>query len=329
MRIIITGGAGYVGSLLVPELLKRNHEVYVIDTFWFGNHNLESHENLKLIQGDIRSFDFKSFLKTGDTVIHLACISNDPSFDLDPKFSKEINLDASLKLIISANEAKIKRFIYASSSSVYGLKKDKNVTENLSCEPITLYAVYKAEVENILNSKHNKIDSIILRPATLCGAASRVRLDVVLNLLVAQAFFEKKITVFGGDQYRPQLNIRDMVDVYIKFTEFSEVFGKKTYNVSFANYTVTELAKMVCEAFQDKIDIEYLPIFDERSYRVDSSKIRNEIGLYQNYDMHNAIRSLINLFNEHKIQDWKSELYHNVKMMKRILNDEKQEMASL
>ena len=329
MRIIVTGGAGYVGSLLVPELLKRNHQVHVVDTFWFGNHNLEKHKNLTLIQEDIRTFNFKSFLKKSDTVIHLACVSNDPSFDLDPKVSKEINLNASLKLIEASNEAKIKRFIFASSSSVYGLKTEKNVTENLTCEPITLYAVYKAEVEKILCSDENTVDTVILRPATICGAAKRVRLDVILNLLVAQAFFEKKLIVFGGDQYRPQLNIRDMVNVYIKFTEFPEVLGKKIYNVSSNNYMVKELAQMVSKEFQDEVDIEFKPIVDERSYRVDSSMLKKEMAVFQNYDIHEAIQSLISMFKEKKFQDWKSDQYHNVRMMKRILENEQRKLADL
>ncbi len=211
-KIVVTGGAGYVGSQLVPKLLKLGYYVDVIDLFIYGENVLEDHKNLQKFKVDIREIEtINSIIRNCDVLIHLACISNDPSFELNPNLGKSINLTAFEPLVKSAKINKISKFIYASSSSVYGIKNEKDVSEDMSLEPITEYSIYKAECEKILN-KYVSDDFVVttLRPATVCGYAKRQRLDVVLNIFTNHAFHKREISVFGGGQLRPNINIMDM-----------------------------------------------------------------------------------------------------------------------
>ena len=204
-KIFVTGGAGYVGAVLVPDLLKKGYEVTVLDLMLYGEEVLKPHRNLQCVKGDIRDKQLLSKLLQGhDAVIHLACISNDPSFELNPELGRSINLDAFRPLVEISQSAGIKRFIYASSSSVYGIKDEPNVTENMKLEPLTDYSRFKADCEKILNEYQSKnFTTVIIRPATVCGYSSRQRLDVVVNILTNLAYHKRKISVFGGQQLRP------------------------------------------------------------------------------------------------------------------------------
>ena len=216
MKIFITGGAGYVGSSLVPSLLDQNHKITVFDLMIYGDKVINDHKNLTKIKGDIRDeLLLKKSLPGHDVVIHLACISNDPSFELNPNLGKSINFDAFEPLVKISIESGIKKFIYASSSSVYGIKKEKNVTEDMPLEPLTDYSKFKGDCEKILNRYQSK-DFIVttLRPSTVCGYAKRQRLDLVVNILTNHAFHNKKILVYGGSQLRPNIHIKDMVRAY-------------------------------------------------------------------------------------------------------------------
>ena len=217
MRIFITGGAGYVGSSLVPKLLELGHEVTVFDLMIYGEEILTNHKKLKKIKGDLRNIELlENKIRGHDIVIHLACISNDPSFELNPKLGKSINYDAFEPLVKISRDNNISRFIYASSSSVYGVKKEKNVTEDMILEPLTDYSKFKGGCEKILNKyKSDNFITTTIRPSTVCGYAPRQRLDLVVNILTNHAFHNRKIKVFGGKQLRPNIHIDDMVGSYI------------------------------------------------------------------------------------------------------------------
>ena len=246
-RILITGGAGYVGAVLVPYLLEKNYEVTVIDLMIYGKNVLKKHPNLKIIEGDIRNKDLiEKILPGHKTVIHLACISNDPSFELNPKLGKSINLDAFTPLV-EISKKSIQRFIYASSSSVYGIKEEKDVHEDMSLEPLTDYSKFKVECENILRKYESKnFTPIIIRPATVCGYSPRQRLDVVVNILTNLAYHKREISVYGGDQLRPNIHIYDMARAYEFLIEADKnLVSGRTFNAGYENQTVNHLALLV------------------------------------------------------------------------------------
>ena len=247
-RIFITGGAGYVGSKLVPKLLELDYIVTVLDLMIYGEEVLSDHKNLKKIKGDIRNQNLLEKILPGhDAVIHLACISNDPSFELNPTLGKSINLDAFDPLVKLSLKSKIRQFIYASSSSVYGIKNVKDVTEDMKLEPLTDYSRFKGECEKILN-KHSSDEFITttIRPSTVCGYAKRQRLDLVVNILTNHAFHNRKIKVFGGQQLRPNIHIDDMVDSYLTVLKADKnKINREIFNVGFKNQTVNELASDV------------------------------------------------------------------------------------
>jgi nucleoside-diphosphate-sugar epimerase len=322
MKIFLIGGGGYVGSALVPKLIDLGYEVTVYDLFIYGKEVLEKNSNLTLIEGDIRDINLLSkSLKNHDSIIHLACISNDPSFELNPKLGKSINLDCFRPLVEVAVKENIKRFIYASSSSVYGIKKEKNVTETLTLEPLTDYSKFKVECEKILSEfTSDEFETVIIRPATVCGYAKRQRLDVVVNILTNLAFNKRKIKVFGGNQLRPNIHIQDMANIYIEVLKAEKkLVNGEIFNAGYDNFTVSDIALTVKEVIGSDIEIETLPTDDNRSYHVSSEKIKKTLNFTPKYTIKDAIRDLKKAFDEKKLPDsLENSKYFNIKKMQEI-----------
>ncbi len=322
--ILVTGGAGYVGAVLVPKLLRAGYYVRVLDLFLYGR-IFKKNKHLELIKGDIRREKIlKDALHGIDSVIHLASISNDPSFQLDPKFGKSVNYDATVTLINLAKKARVKRFIFASSSSVYGIKSEKNVTENLSLKPLTDYSKYKALGEACLLQQASKgFTVVILRPATVCGWSPRLRLDLTVNILTINALVNKKIIVYGGSQKRPNIHIEDMADVYVRMLTYpKEKISGKIFNVGFQNYTIAELANMVKRVLGDRdITVEVHPTNDFRSYHISSDKIKRQLGFVPKHTVEEAILDLAKAYRAGKIlRPLTNNPYYNIKTMKKALH---------
>lgn len=319
-KILIIGGAGYVGSALVPELLRKGYEVVVYDLYLYGDvfGNLRG-RNLVEIKGDIR--DKNRLLSAGagvDQVIHLACISNDPSFELSPKLGKSINYDAFPNVIEVVKANGVKRLIYASSSSVYGVKSGE-VTEDVELAPLTDYARYKMECERILEG--SGVNYVVVRPATVCGYAPRLRLDVVVNILTINALVKKKIRIIGEHLLRPNINIKDMVGVYECLLEADDnLVRRQVFNAGHQNMTIGEIARLVVEVLGDRgIMLENVKTDDARSYHVNSKKIKRVLGFECKYDVGEAILALKTAFERGLIIDGlNNPIYYNVKLMQKI-----------
>ena len=321
-NIFITGGAGYVGAILVPKLLKQGYNVTVLDLMIYGEDVLPNHPNLKKVKGDIRDQQLlKKTLAGQDAVIHLACISNDPSFELNPTLGKSINLDAFEPLVKISKESGVKRFIYASSSSVYGIKETPNVTEDMPLEPLTDYSKFKANCETIL-SKYQSPDftTLTIRPATVCGYSPRLRLDLTVNILTNLAVNKGEITVFGGDQKRPNIHIEDMTDLYcFLLTLPSEKIAGKIFNAGYENFTVSQIAEMVKHAVGNHVKIITTPTDDHRSYHISSEKIEKELGFRSQYTIEDAVEGLVDAFETGKLPDALNDpAYFNIKTMKAV-----------
>lgn len=317
--VSVTGGGGYVGSALVPRLLAEGYRVRVLDLFIFGEHVLEPHPGLERIKGDIRdpSAVGKAF-EGADAVIHLACISNDPSFELNPDLGKSINFDAFEPMVIAARNSGVRRFIYASSSSVYGVKEEEEVTEALSLEPLTDYSRYKAMCEFVLNRYQSPtFTTVTLRPATICGYARRLRLDLTVNILTNHAVNKKRITVFGGDQWRPNLHIDDMVDLYLELLRRPDAqIAGKIWNAGYHNLKVKDIAEAVRKVIGNHVDIVTEPTNDNRSYRVTSKKIERELGFVPRRSVEDAVRDLKAAFDAGLIPNSLTDArYFNIKTM--------------
>ncbi len=309
MNILITGGCGYVGTVLTNTLLNDGHKITVLDTQWFGNH-LKYHDNLINIKGDIRDVE-KIPLEGIDIIIHLANIANDPAVDLNPTLSWEVNVLAAQQLAEKAIRDGVKQFIYASSGSVYGVKDELQVTEDLSLVPISVYNKTKMVAERVLLSYRDKMKVICVRPATVCGMSARMRLDVSVNMLTFQALKNNKITVFGGDQTRPNIHINDMIRVYQHFLENSIESG--CYNAGFENISILKIAQMV----SDKLDSEIIvsESNDPRSYRQNSDKLL-KTGFVQKFGVNDAINDVISAYKNGKLIE--SDLCYTVKSMKKL-----------
>ena len=321
-KIFITGGAGYVGSKLVPKLLELGYEVTVLDLMIYGENALDNHKKLKKIKGDIRNQDLlKKAIPGHAAVLHLACISNDPSFELNPSLGKSINYDAFEPLVKASVESNVNRFIYASSSSVYGIKNEKNVTEDMKLEPLTDYSKFKGGCEKILNSyKSDNFITTTIRPSTVCGYAKRQRLDLVVNILTNHAFHNKEIKVFGGDQLRPNIHINDMVDSYLAVLEApSKKINGEIFNVGFKNQTVNELAHDVKEVIGSDVKIIHTKSDDNRSYHVSSEKISNILNFDTRYTVKDAASDLKNAFEKKfLLNTFNDEFFFNIKRMQSI-----------
>ena len=320
--VLVTGGAGYVGAVLVPKLLNKGYQVRVLDLYLYGDNVLDPvkhHPNLQQIKGDIRDRILLEKLIPGmDAVIHLACISNDPSFELDPMLGKSINYDAFLDLVDVSKSSGVRRFVYASSSSVYGIKDDPNVTEDLPLLPLSDYSKYKALCEEILlKNREPGFVTLILRPSTVCGYSPRLRLDLTVNILTNHAVTHKKITVFGGQQMRPNIHIADMVDAYLKALEWSdESIDGKIFNVGYENYRVSEIAEMVRGVVGREVEIDTTRTDDNRSYHVSSAKIKRELGFIARHSVEDAVRDLVAAFHAKKVPDPMTDIrYYNIKTM--------------
>ena len=318
-KILITGGAGYVGSVLTPYLLNKGHKVTVIDLMIYGEEVLKKNKNLRIIKGDIRDRNLlEKELTDHEIVIHLACISNDPSFELNPKLGKSINLDAFTPLVEISKKKLIKRFIYASSSSVYGVKSEKEVHENMSLEPLTDYSKYKIECESILQKyRSENFTPIIIRPATVCGYSPRQRLDVVVNILTNLAYHKRKISVFGGDQLRPNIHIKDMAKAYDVLIDAkkSEVSGE-IFNAGYENKTVLDLANTVKTVIGEDVQLKSTPTDDNRSYHISSEKIKKVLGFESKYTISDAVTDLKIAFKKGLLPNsLHDDKYFNIKRM--------------
>ena len=325
--ITVTGGAGYVGSELVPALLEQGKEVRVLDLFIYGEEvfgEFNRHPDLKKMKGDIRDRTLLEKAFDGaDAVIHLACISNDPSFDLNPELGKSINLDAFDGILSSLEKRGIKNFIYASSSSVYGVRPEKAVYEDTQKEPLTDYSRYKLMCEEKLQAWSNPTDVnwTILRPATVCGYGGRLRLDLTVNLLTIHALANKRIKVFGGQQLRPNIHIKDMVRAYLAVLDAdSAAVNREAFNAGYQNRSVEDIAYMVRDILgESKIEIEHLPTDDIRSYHVSSEKIKKDLGFTTNHTIEDAIIGIVDAYNRNRISDgMNNPFYYNIKRMQEI-----------
>ncbi|MBI5345830.1 MAG: SDR family oxidoreductase [Chlamydiae bacterium] len=327
IKILVAGGAGYVGSKLVPALINKGYDVKVLDLYMYGKDLFQEYRSsgkLSEVVGDIRDLKLvEEAIKGCDTVIHLACISNDPSFELNPKLGKSINLDAFEPFVKLAKKHKVQRFIYASSSSVYGVKKELNVTEDMTLEPLTDYSRFKADCEKILlKYKDDNFICTVLRPSTVCGYAPRQRLDLVVNILTNLAYNTGKVKVMGGDQMRPNIHIDDMVRAYIHVLEAPKnLIQGEIFNVGYHNHTVLALGEMIKKIVGKKknIEMEVVPSNDNRSYHVNSDKISKKLGFTPKFTIENAIEDLIDAFEKGKLPNsLDDKRYFNIATMKAI-----------
>ncbi len=319
-NVMVTGGAGYVGAVLVPKFLDAGYGVSVLDLYLYGDDvfpGYENHPRLMQIKGDLRDPKAVEKALAGcEAVIHLACISNDPSFELDPNLGKSINFDCFRPLVKAAKRAGVKRFVYASSSSVYGIK-DGDVTEDLALDPLTDYSKFKAMCEEVLEEEREPgFVTLTLRPATVCGYSPRQRLDVIVNILSAHAYHNGKIKVFGGAQLRPNLHIQDMTDLYLHVLSLpDEAIDGKVFNAGYENISVSALADRVKSIVGDAT-IEVSPTDDNRSYHVNSEKIAREIGFKPKHTVEEAVRDMVDAFKAGKLPNAMTDpRYYNIKTM--------------
>ena len=328
-HVLITGGTGYCGSVLVPQMLDLGYKVTVYDIQYYGSDFLPlDNPDLTVVQGDIRDIEKLEPLMTDvDAVLHLACISNDASFELDENLSTSVNLDAFEPIVIAAKKAAVKRFVFASSSSVYGISDEPDVKEDHPLVPLTLYNKYKGMCEPLL-FKHTDENfvGVVYRPATVCGYGPRQRLDVSVNILTNLAVNKGNITVFGGSQLRPNLHIQDYADLCKALLQApDDIIANEIFNCGYENMSIMEIAKtvkrVVAEEFpdKDKINLEVSPSDDLRSYHINSDKVANVLGFKPRFSVEDAIRDLCQAFRDGKLPNsFDDDSYFNVRTMKKV-----------
>jgi nucleoside-diphosphate-sugar epimerase len=325
-QVLVTGGAGYVGSVLVPKLLAADYRVKVLDLYLYGERVLDSvceNPGLQQIKGDIRNRALLEKSLAGcDAVIHLACVSNDPSFELDPELGKSINYHAFAPLVETARDEGVQRFIFASTSSVYGIKEEDNVTEDLPLKPLTDYSKYKALCEDVLQEYQSPdFTTVIIRSATVCGYSPRLRLDLTVNILTNHAINRGTITVFGGEQKRPNIHIEDITDLYVDLLKRPENrIAGKVWNAGYENHRVKEIAEMVRNVVgPERVKIVTSPTDDHRSYHISSERIRRDLGFVARRSLDDAIRDLSTAFQTGKVPNAMDDMrYYNVKTMQAL-----------
>jgi len=327
-KVLVTGGAGYKGCILIPKLLRAGYEVVVYDWMLFGSAGLPNHPNLTVITGDIRDIlKYTGAIEGCDSVIHMACISNDPSFELNPELSRTINYECFEPLVLASKSAGVRRFVYVSTSSVYGVSDASDVTEEHPLVPLTDYNKYKGLCEPILLCHGSpEFVPVILRPATVCGYSPRMRFDLTVNILTNHAVNRGVITVFGGSQKRPNIHVEDVTDLYVKMLDLpAGLIAGQIFNAAYENHTVAELAMMakgVVEAeFPERapIQIETTATNDNRSYHVSSRKIAEQLGYRPSRTIEDAIRDLCHAFKLGKFNNsMANDDYVNVRTVKRL-----------
>jgi nucleoside-diphosphate-sugar epimerase len=329
--VAVIGGAGYVGAVLVPRLLEEGYRVRVLDLFIYGEEALASvrnHPRLEVFKGDVRDREIvRTVARGSDAVIHLACISNDPSVELDPALSQSVNYDSFGPVVTISKAEGVRRFIFASSGSVYGVSDSPQVTEDHPLVPVSLYNKYKALCEPVLLAEQSPtFTTVAIRPATICGYSPRQRLDLTVNILTNHAVNNGRITVFGGVQMRPNLHMQDMVDLYcLLLTVPDEKIAGKIFNAGYQNYTVADTAAVIRDVVRQEmpekgeIEIVTTPSDDIRSYRINSDKITRELGFTPKRTIEDGARDLIRAFRAGKLPDSMTDIrYSNIKMMKAV-----------
>lgn len=329
--VAVPGGAGYVGSVLVPQLLAAGYAVKVLDRFLFGRESLQAvtdHPRLELIEGDIREPEaVRRSLEGCQAVIHLACISNDPSVELDPALSRTVNFDSFGPYVEAAKKSGIRRFIFASSGSVYGVSDNPDVTEEHPLVPVSLYNKFKMRCEPVLlQAAGADFVPVIIRPATICGYSPRQRLDLTVNILTSHAFCKREITVFGGSQMRPNLHMQDMVNLYLSLLDFpDELIAGQVFNAAYQNYSVAETAEIVRRVVEETfpewapLPIVTKPSDDIRSYHISSDKIQRVLGFKSQFTVEDGVRDLLRAFQDGRLPGaMEDERYYNVRHMKRL-----------
>ena len=323
--VMVIGGGGYVGAVLVPKLLERGYRVKVYDLFIYGEavfDAVKDNPHLKLVKGDVRDIKLlEKELEGVEAIIHLACISNDPSFELDPELGKSINFDCFEPLVKLAKDKGVERFIYASSSSVYGIKETDNVTEDMELVPLTDYSKFKAMCEEVLLKYADKdFVGLILRPATVCGYSPRQRMDLIVNILTNHAVNRGRIIVCGGSQKRPNIHIEDVTDLYINALEYDdELIQGKIFNAGYENYTVSDLADKVRTGVGSEVEVIVEETDDPRSYHISSARIKEELGFVPTHDIAAAVRDLKNAIESGRLSDpMNNPMYFNIRRMKEI-----------
>ena len=305
--------------MLVPRLLELGHTVTVLDLMLYGDDVIDAHDRLNMVKGDLRDRELVARSLIGhDTVIHLACISNDPSFELDPTLGKSINLDAFRPLVEISRDVGVRRFIYASSSSVYGVKDEPNVTEDMALEPLTDYSKFKVECEQILSEYQSPtFTTVTIRPATVCGYSRRQRLDVVVNILSNLAYHTRKISIFGGSQLRPNIHISDMVEAYVALLDApDDIIAGQVFNAGYENQSVEELAVLVREVMGDDVQLVQTPTDDNRSYHISSARIRDVLGFVPKHSIRDAVVDMKRAFDAGLLPNsLTDERYFNIRRM--------------